>query len=221
MAPPHPDTVYHLVNAVTSGETAWRTASNTGANDIEAVVNAIWTLALYASPAEPPCEPKRLLAVHDSGTASLDRLRTTLRRLRAIVTAIERWLPDLLQVHPLLHSQTLAFANALKLDLAEKTEVVEAVGQSILNGRPVSNAIAVTLVARWSETISLVGAPDAATIQALVEPLELMDRFNDTRSHNPSNCSASILSPSASSAASPNKSLSPALAMLTKSTSKR
>lgn len=219
--PPHPDTLYHLVNAATSGEAAWRTGTTAGATDAEAVLNALWTLAFYASPAEPSCEPKRLLSIHDSATAALARLQTTLRRLRAIITGIERWLPDLLQIHPSLHAQTVAFVNALKLDLEEKSHVVEIIDQAILHARPLSTAHAVTLVARWSETIALKSAPDAATIQALVEPLELMDRFN--RAQSPGSLDDNTTTPSRpiSSALFPKKSLSPALAMLTKPSPER
>lgn len=217
---PHPDAVYHLVNAATSGEAAWRTATTVGATDVEAVLNALWTLAFYASPAEAPCEPKRLLSIHDSATSSLSRLKTTLRRLRAIITAIERWLPDLSQLQPLLHSQTVTFVHALNLDLAEKSDVLKSIEQAIFNAQPVSTAAAVTLVARWSETVSLMTAPDAATIQALVEPLELMDRINNATPTNPSDQSTPTPLFHASPL-SPKKTLSPALAMLTKPSPKR
>lgn len=95
--------LHHLAGAAESAERAWTAASNSGAHAVHSALASLQALETHANPAVPPPPPGELLSRQEGYERDLQQLRTTVRRLRAIVIGLKRW-QDELVAQPSYHA---------------------------------------------------------------------------------------------------------------------
>lgn len=166
---------HYLSKTASAAAAAWDSATVTNEPHVRQVLDALATLAAAADASRPPPAPAALSQMHDAASDSLCRLETALRRLRAIATGVDRWLPEV-HADTLVHATAVGFVQSLRVDIDNKTAVVRSLLTAVDGGVPISADRASVLLAFWVEQTARVAVPDngADVLVALIEARALL-----------------------------------------------
>ncbi|PXF44547.1 hypothetical protein BWQ96_05725 [Gracilariopsis chorda] len=175
--------LHHLARAAESAERAWTAASNSGSQTVHSALASLHALETHANPAVPPPPPGELLSRHERYESDLQELRTTVRRLNAIVIGLKRWQDELL-AQPSYHAlkdSLKQLLDAFECDLEKKRYVLNVVAGDEM--AYVSQREWTKYVAVWSEQPDRLGTCGDA-VAAIARAEQLMDDLSKTQSDN-------------------------------------